>query len=215
MSNKLSMSDLLLFGFEMCGTYTLANDKSDLLTDINAISSSTKIAQYLNRLYKQNNKFSKIPKAIKASEFILDNSFSPLESRLAILLCLKRSLGGFGLEGFVLNQEIALSNEASKICFQKTVTPDLCNMKTKIAIEYDSSMFHDNVAQNQKDKLRMDAMIHDGWRVFTFVKAHTHNYEAFNQLANDILKANNQDIRCSSRRFLARRYELFNHLYNS
>lgn len=39
---------------------------------------------------------------------------------------------------------------------------DICCIKTKIAIEYDSRAFHSDAVQNRKDKLRIDALIHDG-----------------------------------------------------
>lgn len=44
---------------------------------------------------------------------------------------------------------------------QKTIMPDLSNVNKKNAIEYDSNAFHGEAKQNNKDKLRINALKHD------------------------------------------------------
>lgn len=120
---------------------------------------------------------------------------SPQESRIYIILVSSHAQGGFGIRGLQFNRKIELSENAKQQSGQSVIIPDFCNSKTKIAIEYDSSAYHDINAQNQRDKLRINALRHDGWKTFTFVKSHLNNPYAFKNLAEDILKANKQEKR--------------------
>lgn len=163
LSNCLDDADLMLAGYELCGIYTMsANNKGGFINDVASLTTPLKILKFLNRLKMADTKCDGINKAINIAEQIKGNSNSPQESRLSIMLTAKRSFGGYGISGIQLNRTIKISKEAQSICFQKTISPDLSIPKNKIAIEYDSSQFHDNVAQNQQDKLRSDALCHDG-----------------------------------------------------
>lgn len=96
------------------------------------------------------------------ANLLSDFSASPQESRLYIILTLPRSYGGFGVKNLKFNCRIGLSKEAQTICGKKHIKPDLCNPKTKIAIEYDSDAYHSEISQNRTDKKRLDALMYDG-----------------------------------------------------
>lgn len=216
LSKSINAIDLMLAGYELCGAYTInRNNELSLINGIRPLTSKKKLLSYLQTLKKLNNKCNGFSKAYKIAEQILDNSFSPMESRIATMLCSNRSFGGYGLKNMQLNKPVQLSQAAKKICFKDYVMPDMSNEKIKLAIEYDSDQFHDNINKNQDDKLRLDALHHDKWRVITFVNVTTHNFSSMNQLAIDILKYNKQDTRFSSAKFLQRKYNLYNKLFNN
>lgn len=96
------------------------------------------------------------------ANLLSDFSASPQESRLYIILTLPRSYGGFGLKDLKFNCRIKLSKEAQTICGRTHIKPDLCNLKNKVAIEYDSDTFHSEISQNRTDKKRLDALNYDG-----------------------------------------------------
>ena len=77
-----------------------------------------------------------------------------------------RIIGAFQINNLEMNVSVKLSKSASEICGQRQVIPDLSVPAKKIAIEYDSDAFHDNVNQNRRDKKRIVALRHDGWQVF-------------------------------------------------
>lgn len=163
LSNSLDKEQALLVGYELCGNYSFSeNNQEGFIANVEPLTNKTNILKYINKLDKLNNEYKGLSKAKSFANSIYENSNSPQESRACILLCSKRSDGGYGLKGFKLNQKIPLSKEAAQICFQNTIMPDLSNTANKIAIEYDSSEFHDNFEQNQKDKLRINALQHDG-----------------------------------------------------
>lgn len=209
MASILSIEKLMLLGLEICGNYTvLPNPDSSLSTNIRPLTSTEKIQDYVLKFIKYNPGFKGCRKVLDVIKFLKNNSASPLESRLYTILCFPRKYGGYGLKNAVLNKEISLSKHASKIVRQKIIKPDICVQKKKIAIEYDSDQFHDNSFQNRKDKLRLDALTYDGWKVFSFVTGQLNNIESLDKMAMMILKANGQSTRNRMKDFYSRRNKL-------
>lgn len=214
LSQILNFSHLMLAGLELCGNYSLVdNIESCNPYEIQPVLNKESLLKYLNNLQTINSHAQSIRKANCAAKYLEENSFSPLESRLYIMLCSPRYLGGFGITNMKFNKKVSLSNKATKILGHKCVYPDLCNKNLKIAIEYDSEKFHDNTAQNIKDKLRINALQSDGWRVFSFVKTNTYNVDSMQWMALDILKANGQDKRIRQKNFKEKRDILHSQLF--
>lgn len=163
LANVCPVEHLLMYGLEMCGTYSMPVIEGEEFTnELAPITNSQKILKYVKKLEKAYPRFKGIRKAKYASELLSNFSASPRESMLYIVLSMSRKFGGFAIKGIELNRAISLSKDAAKICGQKTIIPDLSIKNKKIAIEYDSNQFHDNSRQNIKDKNRMNAFAHDG-----------------------------------------------------
>lgn len=162
LSNQICFEHLMLLIHELCGTYTFDPLSKESISDISAVTSVSKINAYLKH-YKAMNSYAYGARNLeKALKYCKDNSASPMESRLYIKLCGPRNLGFYGCKNIMLNKPISLSKEAALIAGQHTVMPDLLHLKKKIAIEYDSAQYHENVRQGQKDKCRRDALVCDG-----------------------------------------------------
>lgn len=163
LSQKFDFASLLLAGMEMCGRYTFSDIfQRSFISNVSFLTNKNKLLQYLYQLKKLNKHCNSVNYACKAAAQIGDNSWSPAESQLYIMLCGNRSIGAYGIKNMMLNYKIKLSDYSSDMIQQNYVVPDICNPITKIAIEYDSTSFHEAVSQNQKDKLRMNALHHDG-----------------------------------------------------
>ena len=85
-----------------------------------------------------------------------------MESRLYIKIAGPRSKGLYGCKKLIFNKTTKISNSAKKIAGQEYIRPDLSNATNKVAIEYDSAVFHKNTEQAQRDKRRRDALVYDG-----------------------------------------------------
>lgn len=213
MSRLLSFEQLCLLGMEMCGTYTFDNNRHEQIRhDVRPLSNSRNILNYAKHLQKNYNNFQGIRKALQAAQIVADNSASPQESKLFIMLCSSHKYGGYSISNMILNHEIILSKKAQQIAGQNCIKPDICNLKNKVSIEYDSNQYHDNMKQNEKDKRRYDAMYHDGWKVFNIVPSQLYNDIIFNHLALDILKANKQTTRIRFKNFHFKSSELMENL---
>ena len=163
LASSYSFEKLLLLGYEICGSYSY-NDNSliGFSNNLKAVASRQSISEYISKLQKCSYNFPGLKAAKKASEYLLDNSASPQESRLSLLLTGPRSIGAFNIKNCSLNHKINLSNKAAQICNQPYVYPDLCIKNSRIAIEYDSDFFHSESSQNRKDKRRINALQFDG-----------------------------------------------------
>lgn len=202
MAEVLSPAMLALLGLELCGTFSLSNiPENRFCKEIRPLTSIDKIRAYIAKLDKLPRKPRYLQKAKEIAKYLADGSASPQESRLWTALCLPPKYGGFGLGGFKMNAKVLLSKEASSLVGAKYIRPDISNEVSKIAIEYDSDAYHDNELQNRKDKMRINALHHDGWKTYNFVPGQFKNVQTFRNLAFDILRANSQSTRIRIRNF--------------
>ncbi|MDO5328514.1 MAG: hypothetical protein Q4E88_00155 [Coriobacteriia bacterium] len=203
-----SVYDAMLFGMELCGTYTIAGPKDDhKLINVLQYTTARAIKQGISCLKGKHIKG--IKKAIIASKTINDNSASPAESKLYLMLCGPRYLGAYQIKKFSLNKAILPSYQAQNISGQKRIKPDMCNSHYKVAIEYDSKKYHENVVQSQKDKRRKDALLYDKWKVYTIVPAQIRNRYIMNSIANKLLIACKQEPRIYAKNFCKKQNALF------
>lgn len=190
-------------------SYNTSNDiQKAMQKDIQNKTSNT------NQNYKKNRTFSrKIPKSTQCLSWLCDYSASPAETALYFILCAPRRLGGFGLKDFIMNCQIPVSKKAYNICNQPYIKPDIVNLHKKIALEYDSDLFHQTCIQDQKDKKRKDALIYDGWHVYTILKSQLKNPVTMTIIAKNIYKKCGLTFRTRSRSFFNKQYNLFNMLF--
>ena len=99
-------------------------------------------------------------KADRALRFIVDRSASPMETILFMLLTLPYKLGGYGLPAPELNKRIDIKNSgkySGKLKAGKSYyVCDLFWAKEKLAIEYDSDIYHtgaDRIASDSEKRL--------------------------------------------------------------
>ena len=148
---------------EMCGTYSIfKSNTSNFTSNIIPLTTPERINNFLNSLKNYVKHTNGLLKAINAAKYLESNAASPQESKLYLMLCAPRKYGGYGIKNLKLNYKITLSQKATDILGYKTIRPDLSNPSKKIAIEYDSTAYHENANQNKHDKLRLNAFQNDG-----------------------------------------------------
>lgn len=159
LARTLNYVELFLLVLEFCGNYCIAGD--EVFYGVPKITSKLKLQNFVNDFSKTHGHFRGVSKLQEVIKFAENDAASPQEAKLFIKLCAPRKMGGYALKNIKMNKKIALSAEAQQILGYAAIRPDLCNEKTKLAIEYDSEQFHDNAGQNTTDKLRLDALRHD------------------------------------------------------
>ena len=163
LSNIYSIEEMMYIGMELCGTYTIhKTDYSNFYSNILPLTTVDRINRYLSSLKNYIKYTNGLLKAMEAAKCLENSAASPRESMLYLMLCAPRKYGGYGIKGLVLNHKIKLSQKAANILGYKIMRPDLCNPANKIAIEYDSTAYHENAEQNKHDKLRLNALHNDG-----------------------------------------------------
>ena len=171
MAGELSLVELVQLGMELCGSFSIGSIRSDragkhgddpnrqvLSQDDNsqtlyeqpALTSTRKLRALLTRMAGTNGK----KKSLSALRHIADGSASPMEANLIILLTLPYRLGGYGLSMPKLNQHFDLTQEARRATGRNYLKCDLYWPEARVAVEYDSDMFHTGSFRIGSDAIR-------------------------------------------------------------
>lgn len=137
MAETLSPVKLIELGFELCGSYSIDENDMRGFTGRGALMSTASLQRYLQKA----SGIKGTQAAKRALPHIIDGSASPMETKLAMLLSLPASYGGFGLPKPRLNHPVITKDE-SAYDGKRHYLCDLYWPDSKLAIEYDSDMFH-------------------------------------------------------------------------
>lgn len=183
MATKLEVLDLILLGYELCGCYYSATNQQGMIQTL-PLTSTAKLEAYLAKCEGIRG----VKNATRAVRYVLNNSYSPMETALAMILCLPNKLGGFGLQSPNLNTKVKLSADARKICGQASYTLDLVWPDLKFCIEYQGKDYHTDAAKDERKRL---ALQHDGWTVQHVSAEQVYNLNQLEELARMIAKLTN------------------------
>jgi len=103
-----------------------------------------------------------VDKSAQATRWAVDNSRSPMETSLALLIHMPRTLGGYGLVRPVLNQRIYLSEESTAIYPHRYCEADVSAPGSSLLLEYLGRAFH---KEEHHDIRRELALQHEGYQL--------------------------------------------------
>lgn len=192
----LPFDEAVYCGMALCSNYMLSPKTEEGITLRNTCggphTSVASISEYLRRCAGQRG----TKKASRALPFILDNSYSPMESGIAMTYRLPTKWGGFGYADVALNQEIKIRLPSNGVSRGKTAArkPDIlvravgsdrrCRM---VGIDYESALVHTRAQNLYSDSVRRNeiAMSHD-LAYFTLTKEQALEFGAFCDLAEKV-----------------------------
>lgn len=216
LANHLPRTKLIQLGYELCGTYRL-HEAGRATYDEIALATPESIAKAISvspRLYGVTN-------AKAALKHLIPNSASPMETKLAMLLTLPSSLGGFGLPKPALNPTIVINSptgDAYGSQQQKPMTyrPDFYwEGKRAVCLEYDSSEFHlTDEAKFAADRKRGNTIETSGRRVLTATSKLVTNAIETEKLAREVSRLIGKPLRIARVDQLSRRYALRQELFH-
>lgn len=188
---ELSLPRLIEAGNNLCSRYAL-NKQSyyqqefrDLITD----------KASMKRFLDQTSNMKGIKKSRQALLYVLDDSNSPMESKLAVLVVLPIALGGYGIRKPVLNQTVVLPDEAARFLGRKTCKCDMVWEKEKVILEYDSNLTHLNKDQHSYDKRKYTALMLAGYKVIVVTADQLQNFRSVENLFQTLCKALGMEYR--------------------
>lgn len=203
MAEALPLLELIKLGFEFCGTYRRASDAAN---DVGfraelPLTSKSKIAAFLARMSgARGHKL-----AMKALSYVLDDSASPMETALALTLCLPYKLGGYGFPAPQMNHRVNVTQEARKACKKRYYLCDLFWPDAKLDLEYDSNAYHANTIRIAEDSSRRNALTYMGVSVITVTGNQIANDLEMHRVAQLLSKSLKKRVRCSDKSFSKRR----------
>lgn len=204
MAAMLSLPKLIELGCELCGTYDVSVDP---LRRCAPLTSTDRIASFIESAGRLNGKTA----ATRALRYVMDNSASPRETILAMILSLPYSLGGYGIEAPKLNYRIDLDRRERRLAGKGYLECDLYWPQAKLDVEYDGGD-HSDPEQMQKDSMRRDALVSKGITVITVTKWQLNDGGETNAIAHMIADRLGKRLRYRdpefTRKHLALRREL-------
>jgi hypothetical protein len=157
LTHHVGLIEVIVAGMELCGRYRLVGAQSKslfssnrTLYDVGQLSSPS----YIARLEERAAGFEGRAVLKRACNYVAPNSSSPMETVVYLLLCLPRSMGGYGLPKPLLNAKRRVTSVAGSITMSNTLVPDLYWIDARLDLEYDSDEFHSDCESLRKGARR-------------------------------------------------------------
>lgn len=207
-ARDFELTKLIKLGFSLCGTYAMSKEG---IQSCEALTSVESLKSFVT-------KYSAVAgsrKVARALRYITENSASPMETVLTLLLCLPYALGGYGLPFPQLNHRINI--KATKI-FRASSRFYVCDLywpQAQIAVEYDSDEFHVGADRIAYDSNKRSNLAAQGITVITVTWDQLKNTEKLLTIAHVVAKSCCKRLRFKQSNFmrthLALRGSLFEH----
>lgn len=178
-AEQASLWQTTLLCCELFGRYAITPADRKLIVRP-ALSSTEALSAYCARMSRMPG----VKNASRAAKLAVDNSYSPMESKLALLLSAPGSRGCFGLPRPTLNKEILVHDAAlGREVIRK---PDLLWEGRRIALEYESSEHHEGETNIDRDSRRRNALVHQGLTLYTATAAQVYDQGSMKALVRTI-----------------------------
>ena len=187
---------LLLLGYELCGSYATARTCGVLSRgmpsyQVEPLATVRSLSAYAARCPSMKG----AGRVARAARYLADNSASPRETQLALVLGLPRSLGGGGLGIPAMNYRLDATEEARALADRSYFLLDLCWPKAKLDVEYQSKEMHANDESLKRDTKRANALDAMGWKVTNIASEELDSERSTDGIANTIGKRLGKDKR--------------------
>ena len=209
-AHGLDTVELVFLGHELCGTYSVIEAPAELKYGQIPETTIARLKAFLDRADGMNG----IKQARRAARYILPNSASPAESALSMAFTLPNLLGGAALSNPRLNYRIDPGKAARKNVSQDYYTCDLFWEKARLAVEYDSDLFHTGSHRIARDSKRRDELAGLGITVLTVTTRQFANFQAFSQLVGTVAKLLGERLQPRDKDFATRQIRLHSHLWS-
>lgn len=183
LASSFSIISLIELGCELSGTYALSTDAYGGLKRREPRTNPSRISQYLEYAHR----IKALDRAKLAARHIIAGSASPMETALAMLLCLPGSLGGYGLPKPQMNYPIEIE-PANYWREARIFRCDLCWPEAKVALEYDSDQFHAESEKLNRDSTRRALLEQHGVHVISVTKKQLYEEMELERLAGILAK---------------------------
>lgn len=188
MANELPFIKLIELGFELCGSYSLSetsySDKEKRVAEKvpygrSPLTSTKKLQAFVDRMAGVRGR----RPALRALRYITDNSASPMETILVMLLILPYRLGGYGLPIPELNSRITPAKTIKRSSSKAFYSCDLFWPDVDLVAEYDSDSYHTGAERIASDSKRRNAITSAGILVITVTNQQIRSIVEFEKVA--------------------------------
>ena len=191
MSEVFTPEREVMAGMELCGSYAIT---ADGLQERAPLTGVARLSAFASEM------MGPLSKAAKATRYILDGAASPMEAKLALLLCLPTTRGGYGFPLPELNRRIDLGADARRLYDAAFCRADLFWSDAGLDVEYDGRDAHEGDA-HAVDVAREAALEAQGISVMRLTYAQVEDPDAFDVVAKTLGKRLGKDVRVRATAF--------------
>lgn len=155
-AQSLDDAALMKLGFELCGSYYLTDDSPGFMPRRDPLTRASAIRRFINDPKRDGTRG--VKRARKAARYLLDNSASPRETSVALLISLPVAQGGYGHPLPRLNHRVPIPAYARHLFSKRHYVCDLCWPEHGVALEYDSDTYHSGAQRIASDSARRSAL---------------------------------------------------------
>lgn len=206
---RIPLRELIRLGFELCGSYSLSEHAPGGFFNRKPLMTTRSLRAFIEGAPGMHGS----KNAARALRYILPDSASPAETRLAMALSLPCNLGGFGLPQPTMNRRIALSKAERTIAGKSHLRCDLYWEGKGVGVEYDSDLEHTGSERIAADAARRNTLAFASTTLITITRLQYNNPARFAAMAKELAKLLGAQIRPRCRDFPAKQRELRDLLY--
>lgn len=209
LARDLSLIELIQVGYELCGRYSIDPSHPKGFSSRRNLTSADELIAYLETAQRAPG----IRRALQAARYILDNSASPAETKLAIFLTLPTRYGGFGLPKPELNRTVITSTDhESRLGTRRC---DLVWKHANLALEYESDAEHALSHKIYADSVRRNELTAEGVTVITVTKRQLYNLIELRKIVEQISPLLADRYRIRAKDHASRQHQLYGQLLAS
>lgn len=203
MAGKLSLVELVRFGYVLCGAYAYdKNSEEGFRRRPFPLATARTLKSHVEKMHGRNG----AKKAVRALRFIAEASASPMETNLTMALCLPRMIGGYGLNMPELNFRIDARSKG--LVDRDHFVCDLYWRKSRTCAEYDSGAHHSGQEAETRDSARRSALLSEGVTVVSVTPNQFFDARTFDETARAIAKLIRHRLPDNNASWMMRRHEL-------
>ena len=206
-AHTLPFGKAVLAGYGLCGTYAVSAPRQTDgmgLTSRPPLTTASLLREYpllLDHTSMRN-------PARQAASWVLDGAASPMEARVAIMLTLPTTRGGYGLPRPILNAPLPLGPAALKLYPHSPCRLDLYWPARAVAVEYDGKLAHQGEHNHAKDLARLAALDAEGIETMVMGFGQVIDTVAFDTIVHGLAKKLDLRLRIRNATFTAARMDL-------
>ena len=218
LASKLSESQAVKLAMEMCGCYAIDpmasfegglfdmrdEDEQPGICKRPPLTSAAKLTAYAKRLFKPDSR----ARSAHYLRYVADGSASPRETALSMLLCMPPRFGGYGFALPELNLRIKLTLREQLMVGAHHFDCDLYWSHNRIAVEYDSRLYHTEQEKQERDAIRRNMLQYKGVQVITATRIQVNKPSEFDKLARQIARAIGKRFRAPEKEHIRMRFDL-------
>ena len=221
LASKLTEPQVVKLALEMCGSYAIdplaaidegfydvraeEEDGASGICKRPPLTSAAKLNAYAKRLLTPGGR---APSA-HYLRYVVDDSASPRETALYMLLCMPVRFGGYGLAKPELNKRIELTLKERLDVGAHHYDCDLFwTGKKRVAVEYDSKLHHSAAEKQELDAIRRNMLQYKNVKVVVATRKQVNKPTQFDKLARQIGKDIGKRFRIPEKEHIAARDQL-------